>query len=441
MRAGRSTLAILALAALAPFPAARGADREPIGLDEAVQRAQAASADLRRLEALRGAAEAGSRAALAGARPSVDLLAGYTRRSDVPPLAITLPDGSDRTLFPNIPDNYRTRLELSYPLYTGGRTRGAIDAARQQAVAAAHDLEQGTHDLVLETVQAYWTLVTARDTARVLSEAMASFEAHLKDAGERERQGLAAHNEVLAVQVERDRAELARLRAENLAHIADADLARLLDLPPGTEVQPTEPLDRPVAPGEDTAKLIEEAFAARPERAALQARIAAAEAETRGAASGHRPRIELSAGYEYDRPNRLILPPEDRWDDTWDLSLNLSFRLLDGGRTAALVSESGGRAAALRWQLEDLDRRIRVEVLSRAADLETAFKGVSVAEANLQAATDNLRIARDRYHAGVIPSSDLLDSETALLNSSLDRTEALTALQLARARLDRAAGR
>jgi outer membrane protein TolC len=51
----------------------------------------------------------------------------------------------------------------------------------------------------------------------VLEESLAAYEAHLADARNRQAVGLAARNEVLAVQVEKDRAELARLRAANAA--------------------------------------------------------------------------------------------------------------------------------------------------------------------------------------------------------------------------------
>ena len=56
-------------------------------------------------------------------------------------------------------------------------------------------------------------------------------------------------------------------------------------------------------------------------------------------------------------------------------------------------------------------------------------------------AAENRRVATDRYHAGVIPSSERLDAEVAHERAALARTEALTALRLAAAGLERAVGR
>ncbi len=50
-------------------------------------------------------------------------------------------------------------------------------------------------------------------------------------------------------------------------------------------------------------------------------------------------------------------------------------------------------------------------------------------------------MARDRYREGVIPSSELLDAETALLRAGLDQTSAATQVRIALASLDRAVGR
>jgi outer membrane protein TolC len=84
---------------------------------------------------------------------------------------------------------------------------------------------------------------------------------------------------------------------------------------------------------------------------------------------------------------------------------------------------------------------VRVEVTARALDLSTRRAAVAVAERNREAALENVRVAQDRYREGLIPSSELLDAESRLLQAGLDRTRAAAQLQQARADLDRAVGR
>ena len=48
--------------------------------------------------------------------PQVALLAGYTRTNHVDEFGI--PGG--RVIYPDIPDNIRSRVDLQWPIYTGG---------------------------------------------------------------------------------------------------------------------------------------------------------------------------------------------------------------------------------------------------------------------------------------------------------------------------------
>jgi hypothetical protein len=56
-------------------------------------------------------------------------------------------------------------------------------------------------------------------------------------------------------------------------------------------------------------------------------------------------------------------------------------------------------------------------------------------------AVENRRVAAERDRAGVIPSSELLDAESAHERAALVLTEATAALRLVAAALDRAVGR
>jgi outer membrane protein len=412
-----------------------------LSLAETIDRARAHSARLAQLSALESAADAALRGARANRLPTLDLGTSYTRNSNVPELTIALPRMDPRTIFPNIPDNFRARAGLGVALYTGGRVEGGITAAEHGRAAAARDVEGGVQDLVLEASTAYWQLVTSRESARVLAEAVASFEAHLKETRDRFDYGMAARNEVLAVQVQRDRAELNRLVAVNSAEIANANLIRLVGLSPNARVEPVEPLTVPEAEAPDVEALVPEALGTRSEIAALRSRIAAAEASVRVARSATLPQAGLSAGYDYARPNTRILPPTDEWKGSWSVGVNVTLTAFDGGRTAAAAAQARAQAESVRRQLEDAQRRVRLEVTSRVLDLGTARSGVAVAERNLEAAGENVRVSRDRYREGLVPSSELLDAETALLLAGLDRTSAATALHLAQAHLKRAVGR
>jgi outer membrane protein len=440
----------LALTATVGFPPlARGEEPSAatvrLTLAEALERARASSPRLESLSALEQAAEAAGRGARAERLPLVDFSGGYTRSSTVDEFQLTLPGLGTRTLFPNLPNSYRVHAGAFLPLYTGGRVENAIAAAGHQREAAAQDRSGAVNDLLLETQAAYWSLVTARESERVLRESLTTFEAHLKDARNRFEVGTAASNEVLTVQVERDRAELARLQAENAALVVNENLIRLVGLPPGSRVEPAEPLD--AAPlstpslASETEALVAAALEARPEVRGLAARAQAARSLVEIQRSASRPQANLALGYDYANPNPRIFPQTDSFRGTWSAGVTVAIRAFDGGRTAAAAAQAAAQADALDRQLDDLKSRLRLEVTSRTLDLRTAQAALTVAGRSLEAARENLRVIRDRYQEGVMSSSELLDAETALLRASLDQTSTATQLRVALANLDRAVGR
>jgi outer membrane protein len=415
--------------------------RTTMTLREAVDRALAASAGVQQAQALERAAEADVRGARSGRLPQLQVQAGYSRLSDVPEFFVVQPSGDRLAVFPNIPNNYRTRAEVALPLFTGGRLAAQQQAAEAERAGAGHDVRTVTGDVALETANAYWSLVTARQSQRVLSDAVQSYEAHLTDAENRERLGLSARNEVLSVQVERDRAQLNALRARNEAQLAQANLARLLGLDDGRALEPAESLDQPARPTPALEPMVQEALGARPERTAAMARIGAAEARVRVERSARLPQASFNAGFDYSNPNRRILPPEAAFQDSWDVNVNLTWNAFDSGRTSAAVARAQAQLDAARSQLLDIDRRVRLQVTQRALDLDTARAAAEVAERGLEAARESHRVASERYRAGVLPSSELLDAEVALLRAGLDRTETHAQTRLAEAALDRALGR
>src|SRR5262245_17979304 len=102
---------------------------------------------------------------------------------------------------------------------------------------------------------------------------------------------MAARSNVLAVQVERDRAELDRLRAVADARASKTNLTRLLGLTPRTDVDPAEPLARAGSTPTELEALIARALTDRPERAALAARVDATRTQVRAEQASYYPQV------------------------------------------------------------------------------------------------------------------------------------------------------
>src|SRR5690606_11566514 len=134
-RSMRAFLALVALTllpagALAPTPAEAAPPRAT--LQEALDRAEAESQRLAELRAREGAAGAAVESSRAAERPLLAVLAGYQRTNQVDEFGFFQQDGSFRLIYPDIPDNWRARLDMQWPIYTAGRADALERAARAE---------------------------------------------------------------------------------------------------------------------------------------------------------------------------------------------------------------------------------------------------------------------------------------------------------------------
>jgi outer membrane protein len=410
-------------------------------LEEAIAQGVANSLRLAELEARQDSAEAVEQGRAAARRPSVAAAAGYSRTNHVDEFAIVLPGQPRQVVYPDVPDNYRTRLDLQWLFYTGGRLDALERAAHAEVQASGEDLVAARADLRLEITRAFWALVTAREAEQVLARSLDSIGAYVRDLRARLDQGLIPPNELLSAEAQQSRERVVSIEAVNARGIAEADLRRLLGTQGVAPIEPAARLESTGGAAGDVDRLIAEAMGQRPERRALAERTEAARARMEAAKAGLRPQVGLSGGYDYARPNPRIFPRSDRWEDSWDVSINASWTLWDGGRTRAERAEAAAGARVAEARLSDFDRQVTFEVRLRQLELESSRAAISATADGVRAAAEARRVVAERFAAGVVTNTEVLDAQTALLQAELDRTRALANARLAEARLARAVGR
>lgn len=411
-----------------------------LALDDAVTRAIANSHRIEEARARGDAATAVAGERHATTRPQVAAVGGYTRTNHVDEFGILLPNNQLRVIYPDIPDNYRARLDVQYPLYTGGRLQAIEQAARLEASATARDTDTTTGDVRLEVTRAFWNLVVARESQRVVDESLSRMGEHLRDVRNQFEAGLVPPNDVLTVQAQEARQRMLSIQARTGREMAEADLARLIGAAPGTAIVPLSVLTPPSVDGTADA-LMNEARQNRPERKALEQRVAAAETRGRAAQAGRRPTVALAGGVDYARPNPRIFPRMGEWRESWDAGINISWPIFDGGRTKSEMAEAAAGVRALQARLAEFDSMVGLEIRQRLSELESSRAALDAADVAVRASTEARRVIGERFTAGVATSTDVVDAQVAILQAQLDRTQAIAAARLAEARLNRAIGR
>ncbi len=420
-------------------------DALTLTIEDTVSRARAQApriAEARAREAAAAAVEAG-RVAQGG--PILTASSGYLRTNHVPEFGVPQVDGSFRVIFPDLPNNYRARGELTVPVFTGGRIDALVSAAKADGRAAGADRLVVEADVTLDVTRAYWTLVFARASVGVLTEALSRADAAVRDVGARVDTGLLPPNDLLSARAQRARQQVRLIQAQQDASIAEADLGRLIGARPGQAIVPASAVDRPT-PGVDALvsaaapALLERAATGRAERAALTARRASFEASADAAQAARRPQVAALAAVEPARPNARFVPRTDAWNTSWDLGVTVTWQIWDHGRARADRAAALAQASALGYRLADFDAGLGVEVRQRLLDLGSNRAALAASSEAVEAATEARRVVDERFAVGVATSTEVLDAQLALVEAELERTRIQAALRLGEARLLRTVG-
>jgi outer membrane protein TolC len=424
---------------------AQSAGPLPLTIDEAIGRGLEAAPRIAAAKAREAAADATVAAESAGRRPVVSTSAGYLRTNHVDAFGLALPNGTFRTIFPDIPDNYQARAEADVPVYTAGRVAALVTAAKEGQSAAAADRRSTEADLRLDIATAYWNLVTARESASVLDQALQRAVAAVSDARARADAGFVPPSDVLSAEAERARESVRLIQARHAAALAEVSLDRLIGVELGQPIVPTSAISQPDPTAAALARttvseLIARARQDRPELDGLRARAAALDASSEAARAALRPAVAAFGAVEPARPNQLFVPRVDQWKTSWSVGVNVNWSLWDGGRGAALAAANTAQAEALRRQADDVEASIGVEIRQRLLDLDADRSAMSASAEAVTAATEAHRVVTERFRAGVSTSIEVLDAEVTLLETALEQTQLTAAERLDEARLRHAVG-
>jgi outer membrane protein len=418
-------------------------------LDDAIARGLEASHRLEELGARQDAARAVEDQREAASRPHLAAIASYTRTNHVEEFSVPNASGGVRVIYPDIPDNIRSRIDLQWPIYTGGRLQALSRAAGADAEATGQDRDAARADLKLEISRAFWAALTARASMDVVRQALERTSAHLTDVRNQLSVGLVPPSDVLTIEAQQAHQRMLSIEAESLVKTTAAELKRLVGVDQDVAVEPLAggmvgiglAPPRPGDPPAPTKAAMDEVRANRPERKSLLFRITGADERVAAAAAGSLPVLTAIGGYDMARPNPRIFPIQEQWKPSWDVGINVRWSLFDGGRVRAETAEAAAHRRATEARLRDFDAGVEVEVRQRMAELESASAAIEAAGAGFRAANEARRVIAERFSAGVATNTDVLGAQTALLQAELDLTRARANGELAGARLQRALGR
>jgi multidrug efflux system outer membrane protein len=383
--------------------------------------------ELERLETLANTNNqtlAAATARFAQARASVNIA-----RADFFPQVQLDPSYSRQRTSLNAPQNggpagaSYTYNTFSVPLQAGweadlwGRVRRQVEAARAGLAASANDLEAVKLAIQAELATDYFTLRDLDAEYDLLQRTAETYRRSLELTVNRRKGGIASDLDVSEAETQLRSTEAAlpslRLQRMNVAHA----LATLCGQPAtgfDLAVNRQELTPTPTVPVSLPSELLER----RPDVAANEQRMAAANAQIGVARSAFYPQVQITglAGFQsisasswFDWPSRF-----------WSVGPSLQLPLFTGGRNRAQL-------ALARAAYDETVANYRQTVLGAFQEVEDQMAAqqflneqLAADQAALTAARRTLDVANNRYKSGLITYLEVVTAQTAEL--SLERT-------------------
>lgn len=316
-----------------------------------------------------------------------------------------------------VSSNSVTLTEFSLPIDASwepdfwGRVRNTVKASRFEAQATLADLENTRLSLQSELALDYLEIRELDTQEKLLNDAVKAYSESLKLTQVRHKTGIASDQDVAQAEIQlNSTAAQATDIGIQRAQFEHA-IAVLIGKSPSEFSIRVAPLQtRPVAvPFGVPSGLLER----RPDIAAAERRVAAANAQIGVARSAYFPNITLSAsgGYQSSSTANLFSGPAL----AWSLGAAAAQTLFDAGNKFAVTAQA-------RAQYEGMVANYRQTVLSafqnvedNLAALRLLSKEIREEDAAVASSQRYLKLANDRYRLGIDSYLNVITAETTLL--------------------------
>jgi len=273
----------------------------------------------------------------------------------------------------------------------------------------------------------------------------------LEDTKHRFDAGVVPQFNVLRAEVEVANARPKLIRARNNYRIAKQRLVNELgiNLPRSVlEDVPLELADKLSAEpySIDMSDALTQALAHRTELASLRKAEELRKEGVRTAKAGYKPSFEIFVGPGVLNPGELYAQRDITGYDSsatvrsWQAGARMKWDIFDGNLTRGRVAEARARHERTLIDLDDVARRIELEVRTAYSTFIEAREVLDSQQKVNEQAVEALRLANSRYDAGTGTQLDVLSAQTALTEARTIYVRALREYSVARARLERATG-
>lgn len=329
---------------------------------------------------------------------------------------------------------------LTQPLFMGGKIIAYNKITKYAERLAESQHATGMQDLILQTDQVYWQIISLVNKKKLAENFLELVQKLDSDVDKMIKEGVATKADGLSVKVKVNEAEMMLTQVDNGLNLSKMLLCQLCGLPLETDFQLADESmkDLPL-PNTYTEANVSTALSNREELKSLELASEIYRQKVNVVRADFLPSVALTANYLVTNPS-LVNGFENKFRGMWAAGVVVKIPVFHWGEGIYKVKAAKAEANIARYKLEDIKEKVELQVTQNSYKVNESTKKLALAEKNMEKAEENLRYANLGFKEGVIPTSNVLEAQTAWFSVQSGKIDAQIDVKMSELYLNKSMG-
>lgn len=329
---------------------------------------------------------------------------------------------------------------LTQPLFMGGKIIAYNKITKYAERLAESQHATGMQDLILNTDQAYWQVISLTNKKKLAEGFLKLVRKLDSDVEQMVAEGVATKADGLSVKVKVNEAEMTLTQVENGLSLSKMVLCQLCGIPLNTQIKlADEDMENLTLPDTYIESNVQTALANREELKSLELASQIYRQKVNVVRSEFLPSVGLTINYMVTNPS-LVNGFENKFRGMWAAGIVVKIPVFHWGEGIYKVKAAKAEANIARYRLEDVKEKIELQVTQSSYKVNEASKRLVMAQNSMDKADENLRYATLGFKEGVIPTSNVLEAQTAWLSAQSNKIDAQIDVKMSELYLNKSMG-
>lgn len=331
-------------------------------------------------------------------------------------------------------------VTLTQPIFMGGKiiAYNKITKFAEQLAESQHATE--LQDVILNTDQAYWQVISLVNKKKLAESFLELVKKLDSDVSKMVAEGVATKADELSVKVKVNEAEMTLTKVENGLSLSKMVLCQLCGIPLDTPITlADESMENITLPDTYIQGNVNTALSNREELKSLELASKIYRQKVNVTRSEFLPSVGLTATYLVTNPS-LVNGFEKKIRGMWGVGMMVKIPVFHWGEGIYKVRAAKAEANIAQYKLDDVKEKVELQVTQATYKVNEATKKLAMAEKNMAKADENLRYANLGFQEGVIPTSNVLEAQTAWLSAQSGKIDAQIDVKMSEIYLNKSMG-